>query len=382
MAKRRQRRRFGSVTKRKGRGPFYTIRFEWGGRQVQRRVGPDPEDAERRLLAIEALLKTGRTVEEALAAVFGEFFGPKASLKDVGEQFLASRRKADKPSTQVTDARRMDILLRAPWATKPLGQVTPADLMAWRATREKDVSCATVNRDLGLLSRVYVWAQRHEWVPAGYNPARLVEKRKEEEREPCYLSASECLVAIDAACDELRPLLVTALDAGARRSELLSLTWADIDWERKRIRFLGRSTKTGRVRYVPVRDALLEELKALRVGRPRVPRGTSPIFTRRNGKPLTKENVRTRFEALKRRLKKANEESETEAIPNEKLGRLRFHDLRHTCASLLVAQGVPIYEVKERLGHSTVVTTERYAHFAPDAGKAAADAIDRALGTG
>ncbi len=63
------------------------------------------------------------------------------------------------------------------------------------------------------------------------------------------------------------------------------------------------------------------------------------------------------------------------------LRRIRFHDLRHTCASLLLAQDVQPRVVMEVLGHSPLaVTTDLYSHVMPSALKDAADALDRALG--
>jgi len=61
--------------------------------------------------------------------------------------------------------------------------------------------------------------------------------------------------------------------------------------------------------------------------------------------------------------------------------RIRFHDLRHTCASLLLAQGVPARVVMDVLGHSQFsITMDLYSHVMPSALREAADAIDRALG--
>ena len=63
------------------------------------------------------------------------------------------------------------------------------------------------------------------------------------------------------------------------------------------------------------------------------------------------------------------------------LRRLRFHDLRHTCASLLLAQGVQPRVVMEILGHSQLsITTDLYSHVMPTALRGAADLLDQALG--
>ena len=56
-----------------------------------------------------------------------------------------------------------------------------------------------------------------------------------------------------------------------------------------------------------------------------------------------------------------------------------FHDLRHTCASWLATEGIPLLDICRVLGHKTPAMSYRYAHFSPESGKAAADALDRAL---
>ena len=63
------------------------------------------------------------------------------------------------------------------------------------------------------------------------------------------------------------------------------------------------------------------------------------------------------------------------------IDRLRFHDLRHSAATLLLAQGVPQRVVMEQLGHSTLAMTQRYTHVVPQLMNDAAAAMDRALGS-
>lgn len=75
----------------------------------------------------------------------------------------------------------------------------------------------------------------------------------------------------------------------------------------------------------------------------------------------------------------ANAVNACDEIPAHKKLKVTTHVLRHTAASLTVAAGVPIFDVAKLLGHETIQVTMRYAHFAPEAGKAAVDALDRIL---
>jgi integrase len=90
------------------------------------------------------------------------------------------------------------------------------------------------------------------------------------------------------------------------------------------------------------------------------------VFTTTIGTPLDRRNVTQEFQAL---------------LAAAGLPRLRFHDLRHSCATLLLAQGVPARVVMELLGHSDIGTTLGvYSHVVPALQRAAADRIDAALG--
>jgi integrase len=95
-------------------------------------------------------------------------------------------------------------------------------------------------------------------------------------------------------------------------------------------------------------------------------RETGLVFTSTIGTPIEVGNLRRQFWKL---LDKAG------------LPRMRFHDLRHSCASLLLVQGVPARVVMETLGHSNIsITMDTYTHVLPELQRQAADATDRALG--
>src|SRR2546426_6345059 len=120
--------------------------------------------------------------------------------------------------------------------------------------------------------------------------------------------------------DRFRLLLLAALDTGARRGELLKVTWADLDLERRLITF--RDTKNGSARTVTLSATLTTAFKSL----PR-PIAGGPVFRTSDGAPLEPTMFRKAFES---------------AIEAAGLGDFRWNDLRHSAASFMVQAGVSL----------------------------------------
>ncbi len=137
----------------------------------------------------------------------------------------------------------------------------------------------------------------------------------------------------------VKPILICALQTGMRKEEILSLEWRCVNFEKKIITLLV--TKNGKKRDIPISSALkteLEKLKATMLSK--------YVFTN----PITE----TRYTDLKRAF------TTLCSIANVK--GFRFHDLRHSAATRMVASGVDIVTVKKVLGHSEITTTMRYSH--------------------
>lgn len=145
-----------------------------------------------------------------------------------------------------------------------------------------------------------------------------------------------------AVCD----IAIYLLSTGARLSEALSARWNDIDLERSTWRVLAANAKSKKSRIVP-----LNESAALVLKRQKTLGSHSHVFVNaQTGKPYT-----TMMKVWDRLRKQAG------------LPSLRIHDLRHTFASLLVANDRTLYQVQTILGHSDPKVTMRYAKFKPEA---------------
>jgi integrase len=159
----------------------------------------------------------------------------------------------------------------------------------------------------------------------------------------------------------VRMLTVAALDTGMRRGELLTLRFGDIDLEGGTIRVRPENAKSGKSRKVPIATTRLRTLlEWLRIGADRKPKGDDvPVFSRGGD-----ESVKSFRTAWERARKQAG------------LTTVRFHDLRSEYASRLVERKVPLSQVRDLLGHSSIVVTERYDRQTLESLKTAVAVLD------
>jgi integrase len=147
----------------------------------------------------------------------------------------------------------------------------------------------------------------------------------------------------------LRPLVVLAIHTGMRRGELLSLRWANVDFERGLVHVMNshrEQTKSGHSRSIPMNRIAREQLLSLHYETG----DTEFVFVnRRTGKPRT--DVKTDFRS---------------ACEDAGLKDFRFHDLRHTAATRLGDAGVDTRRIMAILGHRCMQTSARYTHATDD----------------
>jgi integrase len=140
-----------------------------------------------------------------------------------------------------------------------------------------------------------------------------------------------------------------ALNTGMRSGELLGLEWNRVDLQAGVIRLQATHTKIGKKRNVPLnqaaRNAIINRLRFRAQYCPASPW----VFAKTDGQRV--QSVRESFAS---------------ACQRAGIADFRPHDLRHTCAAWLAQQGVSLAEIRDLLDHRSVVTTERYAHLAPD----------------
>lgn len=243
-------------------------------------------------------------------------------------------------------------------------RVTRADITAYHLALQETPTRA--NRALALLSHMFSMAEKWGVRADGSNPCRHIGRFAETRRER-FLSTAELarLGAALAASEKANKVTPYGLAAvrllvftGARASEILGLTWADVEGSTVR---LVRKGRIGTLHLPPPARAVLDALPRLK-GNPHV------IVGGRRGRPLTLWGL----EQLWQDVRKA-----------AGLADVRLHDLRHSFASVAAAGGMSLPIIGAMLGHSQPGTTARYAHLSADplaaAAKTTAETIEAAM---
>jgi integrase len=202
--------------------------------------------------------------------------------------------------------------------------------------RLNTVSSGTVMKDLAYLKAIINMARREGLTPFVPNFPRV----KPSDPRTRWLTEDEESRLLPAAAPHLRLLIAFAIDTGGRLSELLGLDWRNVELNSGWVTFVH--TKNGRDRSIKLCDRAIQTLEQLE------PKSSGVVFTYA-GKPI--KSVKTAFATACKRAGVVD---------------FRFHDLRHTFASRLVQDGVPIYNVMHLLGHRSMTMVQRYAHLAPE----------------
>ena len=273
-----------------------------------------------------------------------------------------------------------------------LKMLTPAHVRSFYGEKARtNLSAATVKKMHVVLRKALSQAVSDGLIPRnaadGVKPPRV--GAPGEEIKP--LGPEECAAFLKASRGEkLEALYVLALHCGLREGELLALRWEDVYLEAVKPAVLvrrtltrgeggrawvvGGSTKSSKGRRVRLTQQAASSLKDHRKRQLEVRLRLSGlwqdqglVFPNETGSPLNPSNLRNRsFKRIKARAGVRED--------------LRFHDLRHTCATLLLSEGVNVKVVSELLGHASItITLNTYSHVLPDMQDSAADAMEVAL---
>jgi integrase len=260
--------------------------------------------------------------------------------------------------TQANQAHHLD------WWTEALGlwpmaDVTPARLGACRDALAQTRAPGTVNQYMRTLSHAFSVAV-NEWIWLETNPMRRVRLLPEPRGRVRFLADAErprLLAACQSSANRhLYPLVILALATGARKMELLSLTWPQVDIGRALITLY--ETKNGEPRSIPLTGPAVDVIRA----HAKVVRLTPLVFPRQDG--LRPVDVRYAW---------------YQALRQAEIEDFRFHDLRHSAASYLAMNGASAVEIAEILGHKNLAMVKRYSHLSADHTRGVLDRMTSAM---
>ncbi|MGQ3354443.1 MAG: site-specific integrase [Phreatobacter sp.] len=288
-------------------------------------------DAERWARAIEAEVDQGTFVDRAIA--------DKTTLGDILTRYSAEISVNKRGAKQ--EQQRIGVLLRHEMAHRYIAALTPAHVASFRDERLRTVAPSTAVRELAILSHAVDVSMREWGIHLARNPVKHIRRPAVSDSRSRRLLPGEedrllaaCASGRTAGLDHL---ITVAIETGMRRSELLSLRWADIDFDRRTAALF--LTKNGDAREVPLSSRALAALRRMEAEQAAGPSG--PFM-------LTAGALEQAWRRLLRR--------------SGILG-LRFHDLRHEAVSRLFERGLGIMEVASISGHREIKMLSRYTHL-------------------
>jgi integrase len=261
-------------------------------------------------------------------------------------EYIASRSPRLKAKTVQEYGIRADKHLTPFLGKKLLEALRSSDVEAYQKARvDEGAEPGTVNGETALLRAMVRKAIAWGWIDRDPLPPGAFSTLPGERGRVDYFTPAEWRSLRDALDDDVRPAFRALLYSGSRLNEVLSLTWGDVDLSGRKITFTMRKVG-GRLKSQRMSGALAEVLEAL-------PRGTpaAHVFTRADGSPWPDHEVKRRYYRAAR--KAGTRET------------LTIHSVRHTFASWLAIDGVPLRTIAELLGHQNVTMTFRYAHLSP-----------------
>ena len=369
-------------------------------------IGRDPLNENKRKRIYKAFKGTKREAEKELARLIAEvekgtYIEPtKMTFGEYALEWLEDYGKLKLAATTYRRYKQIIELRVVPWiGAIPLSKLRPLHIQQFYKRlmeegrldgRQGQLSAGSIIYHQRVIHRILEAAYKQELIVK--NVADLVElplPDDDDEKEGVAFLDDEQIRTLEAAAKDTPyyALIFTDVRTGLRRGELLALRWQDIDMAagtlsvRQSLAYtkeLGIFFKTPKNkksrRTIDISDEVMAVLRQHRKAQfeSKLALGNQYedndlVFCQHNGKPMHPDTVSSWFPAFLERI----------GLP-----QLNFHCLRHTHASLLLAAGVDIKVISERLGHSSIrITYDTYSHLLPAAQKEAVNRLEKLLQT-
>lgn len=344
-----------SITKQAGkRGTTYKVRIRKPNNPTITKTFSSKSHAAKWARKTELDIEEGTYFDKQEAA--------SHTLADLIERYISEELHKLSESDWPTRQRQLN-WWKSKLGQKTLNKITPPLLVEHRELlksepilsqdgqpTERYRSTSTVNRYLAAMSAAYSVAVK-EWGWVTSNPFSRVRKESETAGRTRFLSNDERTQLLEACKEsknrDLYLITLLALSTGMRQSEIMSLTWSQIDHNRKAITLF--KTKNGETRVVPLVGLAAKELKQHgKVRNLKTPYLFAGRPTNDSQPPSHARFPRSAWEA---------------ALSQAQVSNFTFHDCRHSAASELAMNGASLHEIAAVLGHKTLAMVQRYAHL-------------------
>lgn len=313
----------------------YRAQIRISGFKRESKVCRKLTDVKKWALYREAEIREGRQQAEELSRQY--------TLENVIERY---KTKILPHKTTKEKSKTMQLIYLQHWQQKlgayTLHNITPAVLKREQENLLIKVKASTVNRYFAMLNHVFNIAQK-EWNILAENPLNKIKNLKEPRGRVRFLTETELLKLLNCAKIEsplLHLFVIMAVSTGARKSEILSLKWADIDFENNKA--ILHETKNNERRSIYFYGKAELELKKRKAF---CRKGFKYVFSSRYvDEPVNIYNYWYK------------------AVSKAGIKDFRVHDLRHCYATELARQGATLTELAELLGHKSYNMVKKYAH--------------------
>jgi integrase len=310
------------VYQRKDRKGIWCISYYVDGRQKRESIGPSKKLAETVLSKRKTEIAEGKFLDKSKIK--------RIKLMDFVTLFLDTYSKPNKSSWK-DDVQRLTAAADILGKGKHLDEIKPYDIEDFKKYKlQEGIEPSTVNRYLTIMKTMFKKAI--EWGYAEKNPLDTIKHLRENNVKVRYLEKEEIARLLEVCSPYLKAAVLTALNTGMRKGEMMMLKWSDIDFKNSII--YVHKTKNNEPKMCPMNIVVKRELINLREHSEK-----EQVF------PMNVDKIFSK------------------AIRCAKITHCRWHDLRHTFASHLVMNGVDLMTVKELMGHKDIKMTMRYSHL-------------------
>lgn len=326
---------------------YYAYWRDPNGRVKQKKIGPSKPAAENFLRQVETAIAENKYIDrrETKKVLISEYLDTR---------YLAYCESRCRPSTMKSKHWHFRCL-KEWWGNRYLDELTNKDIDEMRSKLFEQDHQVAFNRIFTTLAHVYTLALEDGLIDR--RPFSTKRQKFRERPRLRYLEPSEVERLLAVCAEHLRPIVLTALHTGARKSEILGMRLGkEVDLEARSIHLT--QTKNDEERFIPINDTLHAELSALAEGK----KPGDYLFTWQ-GEPIG--SVKTTWNT---------------AVAAAGIEDFHFHDLRHTFASNLVMNGASLYDIKELLGHKSIQMTMIYAELSKDHKAKVVCILDRVFG--